>query len=63
MIDFTQENFDRALELLKASRDLLRKADDSHFIEQATCIIVHYDDADCDGSCLMDDINLLLDED
>ena len=62
MVAFTQENFDRAITLLKASKDLLEIADNQHFIEQATCIIVHYDEADCDGSCLMDDINILLDD-
>ena len=59
---FTQENFKRAMTLLKASRDLLQKADEAHFIEQATCILVHYDEADCDGSCLMDDINMLIED-
>jgi hypothetical protein len=42
--------------LLKAAYDLLRKADNAHFVEQATCITVHYDDAECDGYCLMEDI-------
>lgn len=42
--------------LLRAAYDLLKKASESHFVEQATEILVHYDDADCDGSCLMQDI-------
>ena len=42
--------------LLKAAYDLLKKAKEAHFVEQATCIIVYYDDAECDGYCLMEDI-------
>jgi len=42
--------------LLRAAYDLLKKADEAHFVEQATAITVHYDDAECDGHCLMEDI-------
>jgi len=42
--------------LLRAAYDLLKKADEEHFVEQATVITIHYDDAECDGSCLMQDI-------
>jgi len=42
--------------LLKAAYDLLKKAEAAHYVEQATAIVVHYDDADCDGYCLMEDI-------
>ena len=46
--------------LLKAAYDLLKKADEAHFAEQATAIVVHYDGADCDGHCLMEDIAIEL---
>jgi hypothetical protein len=42
--------------LLKAAYDLLAKANESNYVEQATAIVVHYDGADCDGNCLMEDI-------
>ena len=42
--------------LLHAAYDLLKQAEEAHFVEQATEIVVHYDDADCDGFCLMEDI-------
>ena len=48
--------------LLKACFDLLKKADEAHFVEQATAITVFYHEAECDGSCLMEDIELLLEE-
>ncbi len=47
---------DRKTILLKAAYDLLKKAEEGHYVEQATAIVVHYDDADCDGHCLMEDI-------
>lgn len=47
---------DRKKVLLKAAYDLLRKANDSHYVEQAISIKVRYDNAECDGYCLMEDI-------
>lgn len=51
---------DRKIVLLRAAYDLLKKSEESHFVKQATAIVVHYDDADCDGYCLMEDIALEL---
>jgi len=42
--------------LLRAAYDLLQKADRSHYVGSVTEILVRYDDAECDGSCLMTDI-------
>lgn len=44
----------RAIELLKAARDLIEACDDA----QTTAVI--YDDAHCDGSCLLGDIETFL---
>ena len=52
----------RARVLLKATHDLLEAADDSPYVEDALGIIVHYDDADCEGRCLMEDIEYHFDE-
>lgn len=52
----------RARVLLKATHDILEAADDSPYVEDVLAILVHYDDADCDGSCLMDDIEYYFDE-
>lgn len=46
----------RAEVLLKATRDLLRKCDDGPFVKNALEETVFYDEADCDGFCLMEDI-------
>lgn len=47
---------DRKSVLLKACYDMLKKCRDSHYTLSVMEETVHYDDADCDGSCLMDDI-------
>lgn len=47
---------DRRLVLLRAAYDLLKQAEEDHFVRQATEITVHYDDTECDGYCLMEDI-------
>lgn len=52
---------DRKTILLKAAFDLLKKCKDSHYVLDVLEQTVFYDGADCDGSCLMDDIALELD--
>ena len=58
----TAEALDRAKTLLKAAYELLKKADDSSYVLNAMEITVEYDDAECDGSCLKDDIEYWFDE-
>ncbi len=51
----------RALTLLKATKEFLtnvRAGGNS----DAMCLTAHYDDADCDGYCLLDDIEACLEE-
>jgi len=47
---------DRKNVLLRAAYDLLRRSEQDHYVREATSIIVRYDDANCDGYCLMEDI-------
>ena len=47
---------DRKDVLLRAAYDLLKKSSDSFYVQEASSIVVRYDDADCDGTCLMEDI-------
>jgi hypothetical protein len=49
--------------LLRAAYDLLKTAEDSHIVLETHHILTHYDGADCDGSCLMTDIQNALDLD
>ena len=56
---------DRKDILLRAAWDLLKRSTDDHFVRDATSIVTRYDDANCDGYCLMEDIanELELDDD
>lgn len=51
---------ERAIILLKACYNLLRKQSESHYVLNLLRETVHYDDTDCDGYCLMDDIEDLF---
>lgn len=53
---------ERAVTLLKAAKELLSKQNDSSYVLNMLEQTVHYDDADCDGYCLLDDINAYLEE-
>jgi len=51
---------DRKIILLKACRDLLKKQEKSHYVFNLLDETVFYDDVDCDGYCLLDDIEIEL---
>jgi hypothetical protein len=53
---------DRKVTLLKACRDLLKKQDKSPYVLDLLSETVHYDEADCDGNCLLEDIEIQLRE-
>lgn len=50
---------DRATILLTAVKELLRKQKEAGILTDHP-ITVHYDEADCDGYCLLDDITAFL---
>lgn len=54
------EGLERKDTLLRACLSLLEKQDDSNFTLDLLSETVRYDDADCDGYCLMDDIRAVL---
>lgn len=51
---------DRKLVLLRACYDMLKKCSDSHAVISPMETTVFYDEADCDGHCLMEDIAIEL---
>lgn len=53
---------DRKITLLKACRDLLKKQQESGYVLDLLSETVFYDDADCDGTCLLEDIEMELGE-
>lgn len=50
---------DRTIVLLEAARDLLTKQREAGILGNHP-LTVHYDDADCDGYCLISDISAHL---
>ena len=56
---------DRRAILLRAAYDLLKRSTQTHYVCEATHIMTRFDDANCDGYCLMEDIatELGLDDD
>ena len=51
---------ERAKILLKATLDLLQKQKESHYVLNLLENTVFYDEAECDGYCLFDDIEIFL---
>lgn len=56
----TPDQIKRAKVLLTATKELLRLCDEGPFVKNALEETVFYDDAECDGNCLMEDIDHLL---
>lgn len=52
----------RAITLLKATRELLLKCNEGYYVKSVLEETVFYDEAECDGYCLMEDIGYLLEE-
>lgn len=42
--------------LLRAAYDLLKRSTGDYYVRDATSIVIRFDDANCDGYCLMEDI-------
>lgn len=51
---------DRKTELLTVCREMLKRCKDSGYVLDVLAEVFHYDDADCDGRCLLDDIEIEL---
>jgi hypothetical protein len=52
----------RAETLLKAAHELLQKCDEGPFVLNALEETIYYDDAECDGTCLLEDIGSWFEE-
>lgn len=57
---FIPADVERGITLLKATRELLNKQNESCYVLNLLDETVYYDDCDCDGNCLLDDIETLL---
>ena len=56
MLRYMKPNKERKDILLLAAYDLLRKCSNSRYVLDAMETTVFYDDAECDGACLLQDI-------
>lgn len=56
------DTLERAKILLIAAKDLLEKQENSGYVLNLLRETVFYDGAECDGSCLKDDIEYWLEE-
>lgn len=61
LLEEMSEELHRKDVLLRAAYDLLKRSTRRGYVEEATMIEVRYDDANCDGGCLMNDIMIELD--
>lgn len=52
----------RYITLLRAAHTLLKKQHDANRVLNLLAETVHYDGVECDGNCLMDDIEYYFDE-
>ena len=58
--DELKAQLERAKVYLKATSDLLQKQNESHYVLNLLETTVFYDEVDCDGYCLKDDIDSFL---
>ena len=56
------EAIERAVVLLKAAYDLLQKQEESYYVLNLLAETIFYDEAECDGNCLKEDIEYWFDE-
>ena len=58
--DELKAQLERAKVYLKATSNLLQKQNESHYVLNLLETTVFYDEADCDGYCLKNDIDTFL---
>lgn len=57
-----EKRVSRQLTLLLAARDILTKCQNSPCVEDVMSVTAIWDDAECDGYCLLNEINDLITE-
>lgn len=56
----TEEKYKRMQELLVATYEILKKCDEGPYVKNVLEETAFYDGVDCDGFCLMEDIEACL---
>ena len=57
-----KDALDMAKTLLRATYDILKKQDDTPYVQNVLCLTAIWDGEECDGYCLKDDISYWFDE-
>ena len=58
----TQDQQERAKILLQAALDILEKCSETMYVRDVFEVTAIWDEAECDGYCLKDDIEILINE-
>lgn len=59
----TKQDIERAEILLKAAYNILKQCEDSFYVLNVLGVTAEWDGVECDGACLLNDINDLLEID
>ena len=58
----TKEQIERMEVLLKATKDILNKCNQSSYVLEVMAVTAIWDEAECDGNCLLEEVTELLEE-
>ena len=58
----TTEQQEQATKLLKATLDILKQCDEGGYVKNVMEVTAIWDEAECDGNCLMEEVESLIDE-
>ncbi len=56
------EQIEQAKKLLQATKDILTECDDGMYVRDVMEVTAIWDEVECDGNCLLEEITILLEE-
>ena len=58
----SNEQQEQSLKLLKATLDILKQCNESAYVKDVMEVTAIWDEAECDGNCLMEEVEALVEE-
>ena len=58
----THHQQEQSLKLLKATLDILKQCNESGYVKDVMEVTAIWDEAECDGKCLMEEVEALVEE-
>ena len=58
----THHQQEQSLKLLKATLDILKQCNESGYVKDVMEVTAIWDEAECDGNCLMEEVEALVEE-